>query len=1087
MKTHTHDTHLDTPPTRPHRHIWNRILWWTVGVIGSLIILIFGGLAFATWYFDGPRLAQFAERQAGKYLDADVKIGNADFTLWSTFPHLQLNVDSVEVISKSLDNVTLANGEALPDSASFLTSFSHLKGGINVLKLLAGKVALSDVNVSDLRLNLFAVSDSVANYLIVKEKNSGPVYIPSIYTNLLSITNPQPITYTSLATDTRATLQLEDVTLRHIGKRRDDYNLRIAGIADATLDADPVLTGFPFLFSGDLGLDFHPFELRCKDYTVNLGEAKAKVDLDMEAGNDLKVNDFKFNLAEFNPAALLQYLPPTLLPAVDGLKADFNVEATARLTKPYVFTAETLPSFEVNVSSPDGFVSYTTTDRQTYRLRNDGLRASLVFNGDSPSASYLDIPGVDVSSDGFSARISGRIANIYDQPRVSARVEADADAARLRRSLSYLKPFGMAGKVHVGGDLTFTMDSLTSISARDIAFAGNITSGRYNFAIGRPAMKASGNGLTCKVDCRADELTTAGLYNALGKVTLLLPSLTYRDSARSMKAKNLTLNGLTHISKLTAGTLVPPVKLDVRAQRFNFEQDTIGVDMDRLRLSGTMRSLAANGGARPDFRAKVSSADGTLRFGETSLSLTNLQAAVDARKLKNPHQAPTGTVASPDQPLLDRVLHTPEYLAVNAPAALRDFFAGWDVTGEVKARSGQLLTPAYPVRNYLKNVDIAFSLDSVSVNRLNIISQTNRMELTAALGNLRNIVLSPDPQPIRLDLDVALDTINCNSVAGTYEAGVRLLTGKPYYTKVKHSDVPMAPSDSVTMLIPRNIDAHIHATAKETVYTNLHLYDLNADVDVSDGHARVSDLNIAADFGRAGLTCDYNTADLRHLGLQLGAHVDSIDVVRFFQNFHQLLVMMPQMKNLSGYISAEAEAGYTFFPDMYLNVPSVAADVNVQGRDLCVHQDDFIRHITRMLLIHNSGDLHIHDMDVHATVHDNLLELYPFDFQVEDYSLNMLGLNNFNGDMYYHIGVDRWPLHIPFGINIKGNFHHPQFRFGGEHYADNKAWDITSGITGNYNINMMHELKYYLKEFVHKAAESSTAPQSDIVFPLASR
>ncbi len=49
-----------------------------------------------------------------------------------------------------------------------------------------------------------------------------------------------------------------------------------------------------------------------------------------------------------------------------------------------------------------------------------------------------------------------------------------------------------------------------------------------------------------------------------------------------------------------------------------------------------------------------------------------------------------------------------------------------------------------------------------------------------------------------------------------------------------------------------------------------------------------------------------------------------------------------------------------------------------------------------------------------------LLELEPFDFRFSNYGLRMQGLNNFNGDLYYHIGVERNPLHIPFGIIIEG-------------------------------------------------------------------
>ena len=93
----------------------------------------------------------------------------------------------------------------------------------------------------------------------------------------------------------------------------------------------------------------------------------------------------------------------------------------------------------------------------------------------------------------------------------------------------------------------------------------------------------------------------------------------------------------------------------------------------------------------------------------------------------------------------------------------------------------------------------------------------------------------------------------------------------------------------------------------------------------------------------------------------------------------------------------------------------------------------------------------------------------------------MGGLNNFGGQLYYHIGVMDFPLHFPFGINIKGTFRHPQLRFGGAHWKDVKGTEIAAGIMDSNRINIVREAKHYIREFVHKAAESDTTPDSEYV------
>lgn len=180
--------------------------------------------------------------------------------------------------------------------------------------------------------------------------------------------------------------------------------------------------------------------------------------------------------------------------------------------------------------------------------------------------------------------------------------------------------------------------------------------------------------------------------------------------------------------------------------------------------------------------------------------------------------------------------------------------------------------------------------------------------------------------------------------------------------------------------------------------------------------------------------------------------------------------MMPEMKNLSGEISARASAHAQVFPSMYLNVPSAVADVAVRGLGLRLKQSEFVRHVTRMLMLPGDGALSIDSIGIRARVHSNLLEVYPFSVDLDSYHLTAGGLNNFNGDMYYHIGVDRWPLRIPFGINIKGHYRHPVLRFGGKDWHDGNGTGITSGVMDYNKFNIIRETRRYMGEFIHTAA-----------------
>ena len=226
----------------------------------------------------------------------------------------------------------------------------------------------------------------------------------------------------------------------------------------------------------------------------------------------------------------------------------------------------------------------------------------------------------------------------------------------------------------------------------------------------------------------------------------------------------------------------------------------------------------------------------------------------------------------------------------------------------------------------------------------------------------------------------------------------------------------------------------------------------------------------------------YDTSDLNAISMDADAALEDINVAGFFRNFHKLLLMMPQMKNLDGNITAQLSASMNIFPDMNINIPSVNARMKVEGSDLTVHQDPFIHRMARMLLIHTEGDLHINDMKVNASLHDNLLELYPFIFEFDRYRLQMLGINNLTGNLYYHIGVLKSPVPFPFGINITGDFDHPSLRFGGASFKTDKGEEVSSRIICHKRINMIYEMRHFLQDFLRHAADADTSPASDYVY-----
>lgn len=990
--------------------------WTTAG----LILLVVGVLATGTLMLTPERLTRLVNEEASKNLEADVQAYNVRFTLWSTFPHLCVELDSLHVRSRTLDSVPEPVRRILPDSASFLLSCGSVRGGVNLLKLLENRIWLRDVEADSISVNLLAVNDTLNNYDIIPSHGSSEV--PYFHIDGMRVRGGGNIAYTSMLSDTKADVSIATASLIPAGQD-NAYRLEIEGRVRAQSGGLTVLNGFPFGLDGDVKVRFRPFGVSTSDYHVSLGELDGRVSMDMDIGGNMKLNNFSYRMEDFSVSDLIKMLPPGDYPALERLDARLDLDATARLTSPYDFSSAYLPSAEVDLTVPDGYIGYTFNDGMRYAMDNVGLRGRFVFDGRDPGASYIDVDDLHAEGSGVDVGVSARITGLTTRPEVRAEVRGRFDLAELGRRIRELRPYSLSGDAELQADVRFSVvgDKVygTLVNAE---LASERIKGRY----GAYSADLRGVRVTTKESC-SDALSRG---DVLGEVPVDL----------LFTAENAALHD---------------------------GRDSIDVRVGRLSVKGELgRSNDGPVLRRGDVYLSGDVVDASS--GNSKIRIDGIQARLTALRMNAIQRSPDYVAPaewSADSRSMSFVSHTPEFLKVDVPDALKEVMKRWRMRVDVRMAGAEMHNDGYPVANGVRNLDMTASFDSLLVRHVEFESGDTRGFASLHVGNLRQFLNSSTPAPLDVDMDLSLDTVQINQLARIYTLG------HPNSAIARGDKADMAAGvDTVAIILPRNLNARIHATAMQTRYINLHLYDLDAGVRIADGRASVDTLHISSDFGEAVMRFVYDTSDLQRLGMNLDLRIFDVNVVSFFRNFPKLLEMMPSMKNLSGTLSADVKGRLLVFPDMYVNVPSVWADAHVGGKDLVLKQNRFIHHVARMLMIPGSEPLRIADIDVHAGIHSNLLEVFPFTFEVSKYKLRLSGLNNFDGDLYYHIGVEDWPLRLPFGVNVRGTYRKPELRFGGPGWKDRDGAGIAGGVQ-DYNVfNIVREMRRYMGEFVHTAA-----------------
>ncbi len=1051
----THDYEKYTPgPQEPEavspapRRRKRRPLFVALGIAGGLALLVVALLTVATFWLTPSRLSELIGRESAQYLVGEVKVENPRFTLWSTFPRFCLQTDSITVLSRSLTPLSPAEQAALPPDADLLASAASFKGGINLLDLLRGRIRLHDVEVVRLRLNMVSVNDSVANFFITPPDSSQTRTIPVISANRIRLIDPQPLSYVSVASDFYARLDLSEMGLREV--RRNTYDLTASGHITAIADSLRLLNDFPFTLGGDIALRFKPFGMRMHDYSIALGNIRSHVSLNLDAGSDVSVDDFSYSIDSFHVMRLLEYLPEALIPHVSGLQADLTVNAKARLLTPFNLSSGQLPTVEVDFNVPDGNLVYMLDSVQPLSLRHIGMRAKFLFDGADPGASYIDVPRFDMTGQGVDIALSGRVTDLLDSlPLVNAEIDVKGDLPLLSTYLPSAKAWKPTGEFATRTLLDFRMSTRGAGSLSDLTLRSEgVVRGA---SVTNPSLTASADSVRYSLRSRSKEVSPVAIRQGLAALRIDFDGVKASSDDLGVTAKRVTLLTDSRDSvRISRGSL--STHLQVKAP-------TLTTPSVSMRMGDIAASLSVDPAKKATF-------------------------APDPRFLRS---------RQPDARWLDTWLHTPETLVLTASEPLRSLLERYDIRADLSGSGADMRIRHFGPGMQLGAYSFSIVPDSVDIRKFSFTCGRTSASLSGHLTGLRRALLAPGAQLLRADLDMVLDTLDINQLA----RALSLATGggassAKQAAPAKHASIPphdvksapvakailVAKKDTMpkpvqaAILLPRNLDASIHIKGRETIYTNLHLSDLRADLRLRDGNMEMPYLRLGSDFGTADLRIGYYTSDIERMGVLAQGALDNVILTTFFKKFQTLEEMWPSLHNVSGIVSLGLKLQAHVYPDMKLDMASMTGDVYANGEQLEVKQNDFIHHVARMMLIDSWRPIHIHNLSLYATIHDNLLEIYPFNFEFESYKLRAEGVNNFAGMLDYHIGVLHSPIPFHFGIDIEGTYHHPKLRFGRAGWDSHRATAVTDEVMKSFTIDLVKDVTWFGREFMHKAAVS---------------
>ena len=1075
-------TPADSAPAagKRRRPLWLRALKWTGITAGVLVALFLIVCTLIVWILTPGKLTPIVERQASEYLDADIRIGRVELTFWHTFPKMTVDVDSLEVISRSLRKLSDAERATLPADADSLLRLTAFHGGLNILPLMTGNIHLYDVIFREPTVNLVAVNDSVANYDIVppseEAADSSSLFIPGIILNRFVIENSGPLRYRSLADSTDLAVSLENVTLH--GPDAPVYRLSARGAT-----AIPLLKDFnlhEFTFGIDGRLEWSPDAPLCvaaRDVKLDIDRYAFRFDTALDLSDAPTLTELRARVEDFPVADALTHLPADLRTYAAPLKTDMKVSSSLELTRPWVLTdTAILPSFRASLSIPS-----CKADYQQLHLREAALDLEVDFDGEKIDNSRFNLKKLRLAGRSIDVSLSGKASAILSDPKVEGRFRGNVALGTLPASLTSRLPVRLVGRISGESDFRFRLSDLAPKRFHRVYADGSI-----EFT----GLEASApDGFLLRLNNGRIEFGTTDSFvreghkvDSLLKVSLKIDTLSALADSMVLELKNLRA-GIGSVNRKSSSDTseINPFGGSIALERLKFDSaaDTLRIRLRDARIGGALRRFEGNARA-PLMNLRINAARMMMRQAFTRFSLRETDMALNInlrpRKEGRPdlsQEERTRRRHAADS--IDSVSRDNGDVDLRLGRGMRRMLRRWDYNGSLRATRGRFVTPVFPLDNRLSRIDLRFNADSVILSGLKYTAGESDFLIDGTISNIRRALTSRRNNTLGIRFNVTSDTINVNQIVKALFAGTAPRSAEIPDSQDQDDDLPaVTPSlenDTAAtgpLLLPHNLDAHIRVRARNILYSDLELHGFRGDLLLYDGALNLRDLSASTDIGSISLNGLYSATHADSLQFGLGMKVNRFMLDRLTSLVPAIDTMMPMMRDFAGIVNADIAVTTALEKNMDINIPSMRAAIKIEGDSLVLLDADTFKTLSKWLMFKNKKHNMIDHLSVEVVIDSSTIELYPFMFDIDRYRLGVMGHNDLAMNLNYHISVLKSPMPFKFGINIKGTPENMKIRLGGAKFKENMIGERQI-IADNTRINLVREIDNVFRRGVSKA------------------
>lgn len=1069
--------------------LWRLAKWLLLSVAGVVaLLLVVTGVAVA--YLSPDRLTPMVNRYASQYLIADVEAARVELSLWSTFPRLELRVDSLRIDSRALDCLADSQLASLPSDAARLLEVERFRGAVNLPAILKGQFRLHDVIIYNPDINLVTVNDSVANYLIVppSDDDGSVTIIPDITIDRFAVTGDAPIRYFSLADSTIVDARVV-ASLTHDASGVPVYTISTSGSGRGDMGRGLSIAEMTFGVDGRVNWSASdPWRIALDNFIITLDRFTFGIEAVMDFADNLKVHSFKLTAEDINLGELIGHVPEKWRGELDRLSTDLEVDITASLTSPYVPAVDSIPSAVIDLKAAG------TLDYDRLKLQDIDADLTAEINGAAPDESTLTLRRLRVIGRAMGFELDGEVTRPFSDPHIKGSFKGGINFSALPRRLCERLGIEMTGLLTGDARFNFNLSHLTPRDFHRVRIDGDMRLKRFTAQMLDSSMNLYATGArlrfgtssTVKMAANsADSLLTVGFtadtlaagFNdgvvigasavQLGLAAKNVPSsfdttqinpLGARFTAERVMLRSAIDTMTVRLSKVLAAASIRRYKGNRHVPQMHMR-----LEANRLRFTNPFNRASLRG-SRFDIDMHLREADtlAARRRAARRDSLRALYPDISDDSLRSVMRASVRKRRAADS----LAITDGRAFDFDVDRSFARLLRRLDVHGSLSVDTGRLMTQFFPLRTRISSVGLRFTTDSVAIDSARVRLGESSMSLTGRITNIARAVTSVR-QPMRVKFDIDADTVNINEIAEGVFAGsdfaAHLASRQRLTDGESDSDIEASlarqtdASAKTAVIIPSNLDAELSLRAGNVLYSDIWFQRIDGRIAVHDGALHLDRLGGYTPIGSMSLTALYQAPDYENLRFAAGAVIRRLQLKRFLNLMPDIDSLMPILRDINGIVTAELAMTTDLDSLLDIKFHTLDAFMRLSGDSLQLVDEHTFRTMAKWLRFKHRDHPVIDHMTAEIMVRDSRLDLFPFVFDFDRYRIGVSGHNDMGLNLDYHIAVLKSPLPFKFGINIKGRPGHLRFSLGRAHFNENRVAEQRQ-LTDTVRVNLLDEI-----------------------------